>query len=100
MNYVMGELTYRNTSRYSLSFLLHADNFYSYDAINNALNNLVENFDAYRIHITTEQESPKQYIEKFEFQYFPLVEFQDAKQFENWINGGLVAMVMGSSFGT
>ncbi len=29
MNYVMGELTYRNTSRYSLSFLLHADNFYS-----------------------------------------------------------------------
>ncbi|PTI03960.1 peptide synthetase [Staphylococcus xylosus] len=87
MNYVMGELTYRNTSRYSLSFLLHADNFYSYDAINNALNNLVENFDAYRIHITTEQESPKQYIEKFEFQYFPLVEFQDAKQFENWING-------------
>lgn len=84
-HYAMLELSQPNTSISNLSNLLYIENTYSYDAINNALNKLVENFDAYRIHIINESGELKQSLQPFNFQYFPLVEFTDEAQYNTWI---------------
>lgn len=85
-HYAMLELSQPNTSISNLSNLLYIENTYSYDAINNALNKLVENFDAYRIHIINESGELKQSLQPFNFEYFPLVEFTDEAQYNAWID--------------
>ncbi|MFQ3727110.1 hypothetical protein ABLV92_07705 [Staphylococcus equorum] len=85
-HYAMLELSQPNTSISNLSNLLYIENTYSYDAINNALNKLVENFDAYRIHIINESGELKQSLQPFNFEYFPLVEFTDEAQYNTWID--------------
>lgn len=69
----------------TLAAIVNIDDSYSYAAINNVLNKLVENFDAYRIRITKFQNTIKQYIQKFEFQNFPIVEFDNDEVYKTWV---------------
>lgn len=78
------ELFHPGTAINNVSAVMYLDGDYSYEEINNALNNLVENYDAYRIQIV--QDEAKQYIKDFEFKSFPYLQFEDENTYNNWIH--------------
>lgn len=83
---IIMDLLVPNTNINNILTLLHIDGDYTYNAINESLNQLIENYDAYRLRIDNSHQITKQYITAFQFQEFPLIEFSDYTHYENYLN--------------
>lgn len=80
------EQYYENTSISNIAGVVHMKNDVSYDEINEAFNEIVQQHDTLRIRITKEDGVYKQYVVDYEHEDFEFVDFyQDQEGYEKWI---------------